>query len=433
MELRLFRAKEWLPSFPLQPILDAVTSFRFLHAADLHLGSPFRGLALKDAEVARRFSAATRNAFTALIDRALEDAVDFVVIAGDVYDREWKDSAIGLFFNREIARLDRAAIPVFVLKGNHDADSVVTKSVTLPDSVRQFSTKKPETFRLDGLRVALHGQGFSDRAATDNLALAYPTPVPGWFNIGVLHTSLSGRPPHANYAPCTVDELRSRGYDYWALGHAHDFEVVAENPPMVFPGNLQGRSIRETGGKGAVLVTVTDGEVALERVLVDQARWHAASLVADGADSLAELLELARPLLREVANAGAGKLLALRLTLRGETPMAASFHANRQQLTDELQAAAQRVHADIWLEKLDLHFTSPRDAVTRPASAIDLDSLVAAALADPAIAATAATLIRDVTAKLPGGLGADTGLGDDLDQLLAEARDVVLQRAGGTH
>jgi exonuclease SbcD len=108
--------------------------FTFLHAADLHLGSPFIGLTLKDEAVARSFATASREAFSELITRAIEIKVSFVVIAGDVYDGEWRDTSIGLFFNREIARLDRAGIPVFLLKGNHDAESVVTKSILLPDS-----------------------------------------------------------------------------------------------------------------------------------------------------------------------------------------------------------------------------------------------------------------------------------------------------------
>ena len=158
--------------------------FTFLHAADLHLGSPFIGLTLKDEAVARSFATASREAFSELITRAIEIKVSFVVIAGDVYDGEWRDTSIGLFFNREIARLDRAGIPVFLLKGNHDAESVVTKSILLPDSVRQFPTTKPHTFRIEDLKVALHGRSFPDRAVNENYALSYPDPVPGWFNIG---------------------------------------------------------------------------------------------------------------------------------------------------------------------------------------------------------------------------------------------------------
>jgi DNA repair exonuclease SbcCD nuclease subunit len=175
--------------------------FTFLHAADLHLGSPLIGLSLKDPEVARRFAAASREAFSDLVTQAIAANVAFVIVAGDVYDGEWRDTSIGLFFNRQVARLDRAGIPVFLLKGNHDAESVVTKTISLPDSVSQFPTSRPGTFRIEDLKVALHGRGFPDRAVPENYALGYPDPVPGWVNIGVLHTSCDGRPGHAVYAP----------------------------------------------------------------------------------------------------------------------------------------------------------------------------------------------------------------------------------------
>ena len=189
-------------------------SFTFLHAADLHLGSPFTGLALRNEELALRFAKASRDAFSDLVSRAIETNVAFVVIAGDVYDGDWKDTSIGLFFNREIARLDRAGIRVFLLKGNHDAESVITRAISLSEGVFQFPATKTMTFRIDELNVALHGRSFPNRAVTENYVLAYPDPVPGWFNIGVLHTSCDGRPGHATYAPCTVGQLKSLGYQY---------------------------------------------------------------------------------------------------------------------------------------------------------------------------------------------------------------------------
>src|ERR1700722_13889889 len=133
-------------------------SFTFLHAADLHLGSPLLGLTLKDEDVAKRFAAASRDAFTELVTQAIERKVAFVVIAGDVYDGEWKDNSIGLFFNREISRLDRAKIPVFLVKGNHDAESVITKTISLPGTVRQFPSNKAATFRIPELKIAVHGR-----------------------------------------------------------------------------------------------------------------------------------------------------------------------------------------------------------------------------------------------------------------------------------
>ncbi len=156
--------------------------FTFIHAADLHLGSPLTGLSMRDETVAKRFAAASREAFTALVTQAIEQDVAFVLIAGDVYDGDWKDTSIGLFFNREVARLDRAGIPVLLIKGNHDAESEVTKAISLPNNVREFSSRKAETHFLEEWKVAVHGRSFSDRVVTENMALTYPPPEPGWFS-----------------------------------------------------------------------------------------------------------------------------------------------------------------------------------------------------------------------------------------------------------
>ncbi|MGV3730609.1 MAG: metallophosphoesterase family protein [Sphingopyxis sp.] len=253
---------------------DELTSFRFLHAADIHLDSPLHGLSRYEGLPVNEIRSATRAAFDNLVQFAIDQAVDFVVIAGDLFDGDWRDMATGLYFAKAMGRLDQAGIPAFVLAGNHDAASVVSRTVPWPANVHLFGSRRPEPHRLVHLAVAIHGQSFSTPAVTENLVLAYPPAEPHFFNIGMLHTALAGRQGHADYAPCSVEDLRSRGYDYWALGHVHEFEVVSVEPYVVFPGNVQGRTIRETGAKGAVLVDVADGEVALvERVELDVIRW----------------------------------------------------------------------------------------------------------------------------------------------------------------
>ena len=409
-----------------------MSSFTFIHAADLHLGSPFQGLAMKDAEVAEMFMEASRRAFTALVDQAIERRVDFFLVAGDVYDGDWKDNKIGLFFNREVARLERAEIPVFLLKGNHDAESVITRTITLPRNVREFPVTKPGTFTLDHLKVALHGQGFAERSATENLALAYPPPRPGWFNIGVLHTSLTGREPHAPYAPCSVEDLRSRGYDYWALGHVHDYEVVADNPPIIFPGNLQGRSIREQGAKGAVLVSVEDGAVTHERIVTDSARFAQRSVTVEAEDDLPAILRRIEAALENVADEMEGRPLALRIRLTGKSRYRGELIARARDFRDEAQAACHRSHEDIWLEKVEVRVEDAGEKAAGGAASLGLDGLLAVAALPPELLAEAEARIAEIAARLPGGLGAhELALGDDAETLLAEARDLLLARAGG--
>jgi DNA repair protein SbcD/Mre11 len=404
--------------------------FTFLHAADLHLGSPFTGLALRDEELARRFAKASRDAFSDLVSRAVEADVAFAVIAGDIYDGDWKDTSIGLFFNRELARLDREGIKVFILKGNHDAESVVTRKISLPDSVSQFPTKTT-TFRIEELTVALHGRSFPNRAVTENYVLDYPDPVPGWFNIGVLHTSCDGRSGHATYAPCTVQQLKSLGYQYWALGHVHEYEVLAWDPWIVFPGNLQGRNVRECGPKGAALVNVSDGEVIeVRRLIVDHARWAVVTVNLDGISDESTALRKVEDQIRPAIEQAEGRLLVLRVLLQG-TATLHLLKADPRRFSDEVQAAAHRCAEDVWLEELRIERLEPAAVVssTDAVSSLDLNATLTALQNDCDVRANAAALVAEITAKLPRGLHtSDPRLADDLDALLNDARALVLGR-----
>ncbi|MDM9624101.1 DNA repair exonuclease [Rhizobium sp. S96] len=409
-----------------------MSSFRFIHAADLHLGSPFQGLALKDPDIAAIFVEASRKAFSTLVSRAIELDVDFFVIAGDVYDGDWKDNKIGLFFSREMGRLDRAGIPVYLLRGNHDALSIITKTISLPGNVYEFSTSKPETMLIESLNVALHGQGFAERSANDNLALTYPPAVRGWFNIGVLHTSLGGKEPHAPYAPCSLEDLRSRGYDYWALGHVHEFEEVASDPVVVFPGNLQGRSVRERGAKGAVLVTVDDSRIELERMIVDEARFAVTEIGIDLDQSAPDILRLVEQSARAIRADADERITALRVRLRGASRLHRNFTANRQQWIDEVQAACHRAHEDIWLEKLELLVIEPPIRAPSDGAILDLGRLVAEHGNEDDLQSEAAILLSSIVPRLPGGIGAsDLPLEMTVDALIEEARQLLLARGEG--
>lgn len=406
--------------------------FTFLHAADLHLGSPLTGLALKDAGVAARFAAASREAFTALVGRAIEESVAFAVIAGDVYDGDWKDTAIGLFFNREVSRLVRAGIPVVMVRGNHDAESEITRAVPLPEEVVTFPSRKADTILLDRFGVAIHGRSFGERAAAENFALGYPAPVSGRFNIGVLHTSCEGNAEHATYAPCTVAELVGRGYDYWALGHVHEHAVLHRDPWIVYPGNIQGRSVRECGPKGAVLVDVDDGRVtAVRPLVVDRARWLHVTVALDGVEEREAVGPAVAAALEAPLAGTEGRTTALRVTLAGATPLAGALAAGLADLRDDVVARAQHLHPDVWLEKLKLALRPPEARTAALPAGLDAETLLAGLDGDAELRRRATEIVERVRGKLPSGVTAE-GL-DDLDALLGEARAVAAARlaAGG--
>ncbi|MBW1636212.1 MAG: DNA repair exonuclease [Deltaproteobacteria bacterium] len=349
---------------------------RFLHTADIHLDSPLRGLEVHEDAPVEKIRGATRRAFDNLIDLAIGEEVDFLLMAGDLYDGDWKDYNTGLFFADRMGRLNRAGIRVFIVSGNHDAASQITRTMPLPDNVTLFPSRKPATVRIDEFAVAIHGQSYSSRAVTENLAANFPPYDPHSFNIGLLHTSLTGREGHEEYAPCTVDDLRSKGYDYWALGHVHKREIVSEDPLIIFPGNLQGRHIKETGVKGATLVTVKDGCVInTEQRDLDVLRWSVCRVDLSECTSTDSIYSAVRHGFERELDLAHGNPLALRLILTGRCGVHTQLLNRTEGWIEEFRGIAAGL-GDLWLEKVQ--FRTERKS--NPEEIISGDSAVAGLL-----------------------------------------------------
>ena len=327
--------------------------FKFIHTADIHLDSPLKGLEAHGDAPVEEIRGATRRAFDSLIDLAIEEEIDFVMIAGDLYDGDWKDYNTGLFFTGRMGRLDKAGIKVFIVSGNHDAASQITKAMPLPDNVTLFPHKKPTSVTLENLGVVIHGQSYCSRAVTENLALQYPQQDSNYFNIGLLHTSMTGREGHEDYAPCTPDELKSKGYDYWALGHVHKREIVSEDPWIVFPGNIQGRHIKEIGTKGATLVTVDDDHriTEIKDCELDVLRWVICQVDLSECETTDSIYDAVRLAFEQELDRAESKTLALRLHLEGSCPLHAELHARSIQWIEEFRGIAIGL-GDVWLEKV---------------------------------------------------------------------------------
>lgn len=333
--------------------------FRFLHAADIHLDSPLHGLSRYEGAPVEALRGATRRALVNLIDRALELEVDFLLLAGDLYDGDWRDYNTGLFFVQQMARLERAGIPVVAISGNHDAANRITKRLALPPNVTMLSSQQPQSVCLEGHLVWVHGQSFAQAQVQEDLSRDYPPPKEHAFNIGLLHTALDGREGHASYAPCSLGALVSKGYDYWALGHVHQREVLCQEPWVVFPGNLQGRHARETGSKGATLVTVEEGVVKEVRHLeLDVIRWVRLEVAVASEDEHDQAIQLVSRALSRAVEQADGRLLACRIVLTGQSDLVARMRAEPEHWLQEIRALALRFDK-VWIEQLKIEGQAP--------------------------------------------------------------------------
>jgi len=250
-------------------------AFRFVHAADIHLDSPLLSLDDYPGAPLEEIRLATRKALGKLVDFSIESEAAFVVIAGDLFDGEWRDCNTGLYFISEMKRLRDAGIMAYIALGNHDAANRMTAGLPWPDHIRFFDHKRAERIPVPGCDAALYSQSFRRQHVDEDLTSSWPVGDTGTFNIGVLHTSANGAAGHELYAPCSIDSLRSRHYQYWALGHIHTRTELAREPWVVFPGNIQGRSVRECGPRGCYLVDVDDrGGASLAFEPLDTVRWE---------------------------------------------------------------------------------------------------------------------------------------------------------------
>jgi DNA repair exonuclease SbcCD nuclease subunit len=350
-----------------------MTHFRFLHAADIHLDSPLRGLASYPDAPIEQIRSASRRALDNLIDLAIDQNVAFVLLAGDISDGDWKDYNTSLFFVQRMGRLREAGIRVFMVYGNHDAASVITKALRPPDNVHIFSVNQPESVPLQYLPVVIHGQGYKNRDIREDLAAGYPQAVQGVINIGLLHTSLTGRSAHEPYAPTRLDVLFSKGYDYWALGHIHQREIVSQDPWIVFSGNIQGRHIKETGAKGCSLVQVDEGRITeVDHMDLDVLRWQ--DLTVDLSDSLSQedLWDLLRTTFESALDQSEGRTLALRLHLQGQSALHTWLHLHWPYVVQECSALAIGL-GEIWLEKVLIETRAQND----PEESFDVHSSMA--------------------------------------------------------
>ena len=393
-------------------------AFRFLHTADLHLDSPLRSLALRDPDLAEMIADASRTTLRRIIELALTEQVDALLIAGDLYDGGQTSMKTARFLAAELGRLDSAGIRVFIIRGNHDAESQITRELTLPPSTHVFSGRAGVEMVAEGSqRVAIHGLSFRDRHAPESLLPKYRPPVADALNIGLMHTSLGGAPGHDPYAPCALADLQASGFDYWALGHIHKRAQYPGPVHVVMPGIPQGRHIGEPGTGTVTFGHFDDaGTLRAEERAVAVAEFARVAVdITDLEDwgalrgAISEALEGAR---------GTAQHLVARLVLGGNSPLASRLHRDADIALAEAQDLARGLD-NIWVEKLTLELKA------RPPAAGALGELSQIISRDVLTSPAYAQALTEIQESLIRALPAE--LRDDLAQ-----RDEAAQHAGLT-
>jgi DNA repair exonuclease SbcCD nuclease subunit len=404
---------------------------RFVHASDLHLDATFGGVDASDDKVAGALERSTLEAFDRVIQLCIDRGVDFLVIAGDLYNSVNHSLRAELAFQQGMRRLSDADIAAFIVRGNHDPADGWSAGLELPESVVVFPTdrvERHEVAREGKVLCAVYGRSFATSQVTDNLALGFQRGANDPYAVGVLHSNVGQREGWDNYAPSSVDDLRAAGMDYWALGHVHVAGRVMDNPPALYPGSTQGLNPTEEGPRGCYVVHLDEDGAIEEFVETASVRWRSLSIESSdvqGIDDLRTALELACVGIRE---SSAGLPVIVRLELTGRTAVHADL--GRPGVLADLVADLRQDQLDldpwIWVDRI-LDRTRPM---------IDLDVILAeeglrgdlARIArdlaqDPV---EAGRFLEDVLAPVQFALAAQPEIDIEAEEVVARALDLCL-------
>ncbi|PIR39742.1 MAG: DNA repair exonuclease [Alphaproteobacteria bacterium CG11_big_fil_rev_8_21_14_0_20_39_49] len=324
--------------------------FRFIHTADVHLDSPLRSLALKNDDAAKIVANATRQSFINTVDLCISEDVDALLIAGDLYDGKLRSMKTAAFFASQMRKLTQKGIRVFIIRGNHDAESKITPELQLPEGVHVFPSRGNDTtILLEDKGVALHGVSFAKPQAPESLLPKYPAAKDGFLNIGLLHTSLAGSPEHDVYAPCSEQDLLEQGYDYWALGHIHKRMVKeSERCAIVMPGIPQGRHINESGAKSVTLVEISkEGGVSLEERFTSLVQFERISIDLTGAENWSDFVEISKAKLKQLAANSSSDNTIVRIELFGISPIANILRRDTDRVLEQLNDICESLNVFI--------------------------------------------------------------------------------------
>jgi len=398
---------------------------------------------MRNQELAELIGDASRQALRAIVQLCLNEQVDALLLSGDLYDGEQTSMKTARFLADQIDLLHAAGVQVFMIRGNHDAMSQITKELTFPGSVTLFTGRgKAVMVKQDPgcLPIVIHGISFADRHAPDSLLSKYLPPTEGAVNIGLLHTSLGGAAGHSPYAPCSAADLQGMGYRYWALGHIHGrSEATTGATTIVMPGIPQGRDVNEAGEKSVSLVLVADdGTIIVEQRRTSIAQFERVAVDLSDVEDWSEVARRIADTLGPARDAVRSDHLVARLHLKGATPMAWQLRRDPGRLLTEAERLAGGLHQTsidtVNLECFPLPMARPTTGAT---PLVELRALMDAAWNDGAFRSEMTDMLTDMRAflKEPSILRGDTEQ-DEADLLAQAARngiDDVFARLAGSN
>ena len=341
---------------------------RFVHAADLHLDSPFTGIrSVAPDHVAQELYKATFKAYENIVDLCIEERVDALLVAGDVYDGADRSLRAQQAFMRGLRKLDEAGIRSFVCHGNHDPLDGWEAQLAYPGTCHRFGTEweAVPVFPDDPDRTVVYGISYGQQVEERNLVSQLGSVDSGPFTIGLLHANVGDKPEHAPYAPCSLEDLERTGIKYWALGHVHTREVMrGHSPAVVYPGNPQGRHVNEAGARGVYLVEVDGDDVRLDFRPTDTVRWARIEVDVSDVNSDQILHDRLSQRVQGSVEFAEGRSLVARITLVGRTPLHGTLRR-----TDYLEDLRESIlNAEFasrtpfaWCERIENDTSSPID------------------------------------------------------------------------
>jgi DNA repair protein SbcD/Mre11 len=334
----------------------------FLHTADLHLDSPMVGLSKLPEKIYKRLLNSTFVALKRLVDAAIEKQVDFLIIAGDVYDGEDRSIRAQVKFRQEMERLDAHGIPVYLTHGNHDHLSGSWVHIPLPDNVFVFGeTVERTAYIKENIVVNLYGFSYPRRQLYERKIDEYKKEAEADFHIGILHGNEGGNSSsHDNYAPFHVKDLIEKQFDYWALGHIHKRRIISENPPIIYPGNIQARHHKELGPKGCCLVTLTDSNHQLEWIDTADVEWESIEISVRNHISFQQIYQSCMEQLNNIrSEQSIGKIV--KLELRNLETFEGSESVVNGELLELLQENESEEENFVWVSMIQAVEERPYD------------------------------------------------------------------------